>query len=154
MARNLIRYIDQIPFFYAVGVVAVFATRQHQRLGDMAAGTLVVRDRESESGHFQNSGARTLTLQLVSPSPPLPEPHSRVSLPPAAVVMLSPSDLEVLEGFLARRYDMPMEPRQALAARLAEAIGAKSGLELPAGSNVETFLEAVARDLRDTLRLR
>ena len=48
MARNFIRYVDQIPFFYAVGVIAVFATRQHQRLGDLAAGTLVVRDRETD----------------------------------------------------------------------------------------------------------
>src|SRR5215475_1003355 len=49
MARNFIRYVDQIPFFYAVGVIAVFATRQHQRLGDLAAGTLVVRDRDEDS---------------------------------------------------------------------------------------------------------
>ena len=47
MARNLVRYVDQLPFFYAVGVIAMFATRQHQRLGDLAAGTLVVRDREA-----------------------------------------------------------------------------------------------------------
>ena len=49
MARNLVRYVDQIPFFYAVGVIAMFVTKQHQRLGDLAAGTLVVRDREPET---------------------------------------------------------------------------------------------------------
>ena len=27
MARNLVRYIDQIPFFYAVGVITMFSTR-------------------------------------------------------------------------------------------------------------------------------
>jgi len=37
MARNLVRYVDQLPFFYAVGVIAMFVTRQHQRLGDLAA---------------------------------------------------------------------------------------------------------------------
>jgi len=44
MARNLVRYVDFLPFFYGVGVIAIFVTRQHQRLGDLAAGTLVVRD--------------------------------------------------------------------------------------------------------------
>jgi uncharacterized RDD family membrane protein YckC len=154
MARNLVRYVDQIPFFYAVGVVAVFATRQHQRLGDLAAGTLVVRDREPEATHFENSGARTFTFQLLAPNQPAPEPHTRVSLPAAAVAMLSSSDLEVLEGFLARRLDMPLETRKALADRLATAIRAKSGLEPPPSTSVETFLEALARDLRDIARLR
>jgi len=33
MARNLVRYIDMQPFsIYAVGVIAMFATKQHQRL--------------------------------------------------------------------------------------------------------------------------
>ena len=41
MARNLVRYIDQIPGVYVVGVITMFVTRQHQRLGDLAAGTLV-----------------------------------------------------------------------------------------------------------------
>src|ERR1700684_3541551 len=39
MARNLVRYVDQFPFFYAVGVITMFVTRQHQRLGDLGAGT-------------------------------------------------------------------------------------------------------------------
>ncbi len=154
MGRNLVRYIDQIPFFYAVGVIAVFASRQHQRLGDLAAGTLVVRDREPEAAHSVNPGARTFTSQLFRANPPAPEPVSLVTLPAANVARLSPADLEVLEGFLSRRLDMPLEARQALAARIASAIRSKAGLELLPGSSVETFLEAVARDLRDIARMR
>ena len=63
MARNLVRYVDQLPFFYAVGVIAMFATKQHQRLGDLAAGTLVVRDREEEAPLWGESGSRTFTAQ-------------------------------------------------------------------------------------------
>src|ERR1017187_205264 len=58
MARNLVRYVDQFPSFYAVGVIAIFSTRQHQRLGDLAAGTLVVRDRVEESPLGGDSGSR------------------------------------------------------------------------------------------------
>jgi uncharacterized RDD family membrane protein YckC len=153
MARNLVRYVDQIPFFYAVGVITMFATRQHQRLGDLAAGTLVVRDREEESPHWGESGARTFTAQIFTPPTPVPEPHTFVSLSAAGVAKLSSGDLEVLEGFLARRLDMSMATRQALAARIAAAIRAKSGLEMPPETSVETFLEATARDLRDVSRL-
>jgi len=153
MARNLVRYIDQIPFFYAVGVISMFVTRQHQRLGDLAAGTLVVRDREQETPLWGESGARTFTAQIFAPSAPIPEPHTAYSLPAAGIAKLSPTDLEVLEGFFARRLDMPLPTRHTLAGRIASAIQAKSGLEQPDGASVETFLEATARQLRDQARM-
>jgi uncharacterized RDD family membrane protein YckC len=40
--RNLLRSADFLPFFYATGVVAMLCNRRFQRLGDLAAGTLVV----------------------------------------------------------------------------------------------------------------
>jgi uncharacterized RDD family membrane protein YckC len=154
MARNLIRYVDQLPFFYAVGVISMFVTKQHQRLGDLAAGTLVVRDREIETPLWGDSGSRTFTAQFFSPSALVPEPHSLVTLPTAGIAKLSAGDLEVLEGFFARRLDMSMETRAALALRIASAIMAKSGLQIPEGASVETFLEATARQLRDLARLK
>jgi uncharacterized RDD family membrane protein YckC len=153
MARNLIRYVDQFPFFYAVGVIAIFATRQHQRLGDLAAGTLVVRDRVEEAPLWGESGSRTFTAQIFAPVAPIPEPHTAFTLPVDGVARLTAADLEVLEGFFARRLDMSLATRQAIAARIAAAIQAKSGLEPPAGASVETFLEATARQLRDVARM-
>jgi hypothetical protein len=160
MARNLVRYVDQIPFFYGVGVIAMFVTKQHQRLGDLAAGTLVVRDREPESPLWgdlgansgSNSGSRTFTAQLFERSP-IPEPHASVNLSASGVAKLTSSDLEVLEGFFSRRLDMSLATRQMLANRIAAAIQAKSGLEIPEGTSVETFLEATARQLRDQGRM-
>ena len=168
MARNFIRYVDQIPFFYAVGVVAVFATRQHQRLGDLAAGTLVVRDREQETPLWAdtgvpadrsssvgwNTGTRTFTAPVFAQANAIPEPHQAVALSSSGIVRLSSTDLEVLEGFFARRLDLPLPTRQLLAQRIADAIQTKSGLEQPPGVRVETFLEATARDLRDIARMR
>ncbi len=168
MARNFIRYVDQIPFFYAVGVIAVFATRQHQRLGDLAAGTIVVRDREQETPLWANtdfsadrsssSGSNTGTHTLVAPTfaqtvAPIAPPHS-VTLDASGIAKLTPSDLQVLESFFARRLDLPLGTRQALAERIAQAIRAKSGLEPPDGVSIEAFLEAAARDLRDLARMR
>ena len=153
MARNFVRYVDQLPFFYAVGVIAIFVTRQHQRLGDLAAGTLVVRDRLEEAPLWGESGARTFTAQIFAANAPAPEPHNAYLLPATGIARLSSTDLEVLEGFFARRLDLSLPTRQALAERIAAAIHAKSGLELPSGASVETFLEATARQLRDQVRL-
>jgi uncharacterized RDD family membrane protein YckC len=154
MARNLVRYVDQIPFFYAVGVIAMFVTKQHQRLGDLAAGTLVVHDREQEEPAWGDKGARTFTSQAFAPISPIPEPHTAYSLPATGIAKLSSTDLEVLEGFFARRLDMPLPTRYAIAERIAAAMQAKSGLERPAGASVETFLEVTARELRDLARMR
>jgi uncharacterized RDD family membrane protein YckC len=152
MARNFIRYVDQIPFFYAVGAIAVFATRDHQRLGDLAAGTLVVRDR-IEDAPSSSEATRTFTANIFTPPTPAAEPHATFTLPDHQVARLSGADLPVLESFFARRLDMPLTTREVLAQRIASAIQAKSGLEPPVGASVETFLEVTARQLRDVARM-
>ncbi len=48
LIRNIVRLVDFLPFNYAVGVVIMFITENSQRLGDLAAGTLVVRDNQEQ----------------------------------------------------------------------------------------------------------
>jgi len=43
MVRNLMRFIDGLPLLYLVGGIACVLSRHQQRLGDLAAGTVVVR---------------------------------------------------------------------------------------------------------------
>jgi uncharacterized RDD family membrane protein YckC len=45
LMRNVFRLIDGFPGFYAVGLIATFVTRDHVRIGDLAAGTLLVYER-------------------------------------------------------------------------------------------------------------
>ena len=44
LLRNLFRIIDGFPLVYGVGLVSVILTREHVRIGDLAAGTLLVYD--------------------------------------------------------------------------------------------------------------
>lgn len=44
MVRNLIRFVDFLPLFYGVGLISCFLNKDFKRLGDLAAGTLVVHD--------------------------------------------------------------------------------------------------------------
>jgi len=153
LARNLVRFIDYLPGFYGVGIVAMFMSRRSQRLGDMVAGTLVVREREVEAPMWSESTSRTLTAAALAPQSPIPPPHLRVVLPAPALAKLAPSDLEVLEGFFSRRLDMDLATRGALASRIASALCAKSGLAIPPEVSVETFLEAVAHQFRELGRM-
>jgi uncharacterized RDD family membrane protein YckC len=46
LVRNFLRFIDSMPFYtYAFGMVSCLASTRFQRLGDLAAGTVVVYDR-------------------------------------------------------------------------------------------------------------
>jgi uncharacterized RDD family membrane protein YckC len=44
LLRNLLRVADWLPAFYFVGMIAMFANRKWKRLGDLAAGTIVVKE--------------------------------------------------------------------------------------------------------------
>ncbi len=158
MVRNFIRVIDQIPIIYGVGVLFIFVTKQHQRLGDLAAGTLVVREQESEAPAWGNAPARTFTApsflesaRRLSPAT-APPPANFVPVPANHVAKLGGAELEVLEGFFARRLDMSLETRASLAGRIAKAISAKAEFAIPEGASTENFLESVAHQLRESAR--
>ena len=166
LARNLVRFVDYLPGFYAVGVVTIFISKRNQRLGDMVAGSLVVRDREVDAPSWNQNSTQALSLRSPDASSPFAptvppaanpgawgEPHLRVTLPAPALAKLSAADLEVLEGFFARRLDMDLTTRAALAGRIAQALCAKSGLVIPSGTSTETFLEAVAHQFRELGRM-
>jgi len=153
LARNLVRVIDYLPGFYGVGIATIFMSRQSQRLGDMVAGTLVVREREVEAPMWGESTSRTLTAAALAPDSPIPPPHLRVALPAPALAKLTAADLEVLESFFSRRLDMDLTTRSMLAGRIASALCAKSGLTVPPEISVETFLEAVAHQFRELGRM-
>ncbi len=47
MVRNLLRTVDFLPLFYLAGLICMLSNRRFQRLGDIAAGTLVISVPES-----------------------------------------------------------------------------------------------------------
>jgi len=73
LIRNLLRAVDFLPFLYATGLISMLLSRNFQRLGDLAAGTLVVYRGETAvrhelpdvppvhpPNHFGSEEARTL----------------------------------------------------------------------------------------------
>lgn len=111
--RNLIRTLDMMPVpFYSVGLIAVFVNGRDQRIGDMVAGTVVVREREAEAPPFAEVFAS-----------PVSDPALRRSFKPvtftASLNSLTESEIQVVETFLRRRWDLSDVPRQWMAWRVA-----------------------------------
>lgn len=111
--RNLLRDFDIMPFpFYSIGLICVFASSKDQRVGDMVAGTVVVREREAEAPAFAQVFAS-----------PVSDPALRRSFHPVPFVAnvndLAESEIEVVETFLRRRWDLNDVPRQWMAWRVA-----------------------------------
>jgi uncharacterized RDD family membrane protein YckC len=113
IVRNLLREFDIMPFpFYSVGLISVFSSDRDQRVGDLVAGTVVVREREAEAPAFAEVFAS-----------PISDPALRRSFKPvqftADVNDLTEQEISVVESFLRRRWDLKDYPRQWMAWRVA-----------------------------------
>ncbi len=143
LARNLVRIVDFLPTFYITGVISIFVTSRHQRLGDLVAGTLVVHE-----GHAREPSSLGNTRLFTQTAPQAAVAPRATSLPADALSRLTTADLQAIETFLERRLDMALEVRQALAVRLVASTAARMNTPPPATMHPETFLEEVAYGVR------
>ncbi len=56
LIRNVFRLVDSLPVFYVVGLVATVLSRQRLRVGDMAAGTILIQDERMPATTFAGFG--------------------------------------------------------------------------------------------------
>jgi uncharacterized RDD family membrane protein YckC len=103
LIRNLLRVVDG-QLAYGVGVLTMLVTQRHQRLGDLAAGTVVVRERTQEFVDLDRLGYGALDVG---------------DLDPGAAPVLQSAEYELLRDFLSRRLDIEPGLRAGLEARLA-----------------------------------
>jgi len=128
--RNVLRLVDILPALYALGMLTIFVTRRNQRLGDLAAGTFVIRDRPGGGGgelsglpdHIARKGASAGDWDVSS---------------------VSAADAATVRQFLDRRVELTSAARYDLASDLERRLrphvaGAHEGLD------VEEFLERLA----------
>ena len=77
--RNLVRIVDSLPTLYGVGIIAMFIDTKSRRLGDLAAGTLVVYDKGTISLESLRAAPLTRAARpILSPLPELSELHQLV----------------------------------------------------------------------------
>jgi uncharacterized RDD family membrane protein YckC len=127
VVRNLIRVVDNLPFFYGLGLLSMFISKQSRRLGDFAAGTLVVKERSSVT-------LRDVETSIV---------RSRAGMPRLGGVdpdelewnldRLTDPDVQIVNDFLDRAQSLNREAKDRLAAsmtsRVTDQIGARQPLD-------------------------
>lgn len=127
--RNLVRLVDFLPGVYGVGILAVLVSRRNQRLGDMAAGTLVVREKR--------------TVHPATSAWPAPTSwgtdHSGWD-----VSAVTADEVATVRRFLERRTGLALTARERLAVELATRLRPKVAGP-PDSITAEAFLEAVVR---------
>ncbi|MGB8983141.1 MAG: RDD family protein [Anaerolineales bacterium] len=124
--RNLVRMVDFLPAAYGVGIVTMFIDKQSRRLGDLAAGTLVVQDRAPIS--IQSlSVRRTVNLGM--------QGLTHVSVEGFPVERLTNSELSLIEDFLLRRDQLTHRDR--LAVQILNTLHQRLGLPLPTIGRLE-----------------
>jgi uncharacterized RDD family membrane protein YckC len=129
LVRNALRLVDILPTYYMAGAITILLTKRSQRLGDLAAGTIVVRER------------------------PLPTPISMgpvgwsqgIPPPPIDTAGLTEREYDLIRSFLERRARLRPEARAALAAEVARVVRPKVPA-VPLGD--EALLEAAAAAYR------
>jgi uncharacterized RDD family membrane protein YckC len=116
ITRNLLRVCDAVPGFilpvYSVGLIVIFASPRDQRVGDMFAGTVVVRERESEPPTFAETFSSRIRDSAFIRTQEVIEVKADANL-------LTGSEMEVVESFLRRRWDLTDRQRLWMAWRIA-----------------------------------
>jgi len=110
--RNLLRAADIAPMFYSVGLLVMFFTGTQRRLGDLAADTMVVRERRAR-------------LKELPPLPPDP-----VEIPVGALgrMRIRGRDLALVDEFFRRRHLFSADRANEIATVLAGPVGERLGL--------------------------
>lgn len=130
MVRNLLRIVEVILFPF-IAVICMLVTRRGQRLGDLAAGTMVIRERSIHAPQ---------ALDLVGGSDELLPGGLDTS-------RLTEREYGLIRSFLARRETLDPQARAQLAGRLAASVQ-EHVVGVDAALGDEPLLEAVAQSYR------
>jgi len=116
VARNLLRIFDAVPGFvvpiYSIGLITIFMSRRDQRIGDIFAGTVVVRERTDEAPTF----AETFSTPFSDTAFRRVQKQTNFR---ADINFLTENEIEVVGIFLRRRDDLSDRQRIWMAWRIA-----------------------------------
>jgi uncharacterized RDD family membrane protein YckC len=125
--RNLMRLVDLLPAVYIAGCVSILVSSRNQRLGDIVAHTIVVRERSGGGGTWVAPTAPALADELAVMD----------------VSGLGETELAAVRRFLDRRGELASGPRAQLALDLETRLRPRVA-GVPASYVGERFLEAIA----------
>lgn len=145
--RNLVRVVDFLPVAYGFGLVTMFFNRQARRLGDFAAGTLVIKEQATVALDSLQAPTLSPSPPPVDPAVPTPvEDDPRLRFP--HIRQLTIGDYELIQEVLHRSPASQGAEASAFAHRLSRVIAHKLSVDPPAEAEAAAFLQDVLRAYR------
>jgi len=129
--RNVVRIVDFLPYGYGVGMVVLFVNGKGKRLGDLAAGTIVVKDSDYVA-LWQLAGGQPPPPSGSPSSPPAPSalaPTPALPFAPATpeeliLRRLDPEVRRFVTAYARRRPELPVPMRAQLAGQVQPSLQA------------------------------
>lgn len=147
VTRTMLRLIDEWLSLTVAGTVAIMATRRNQRLGDLAAGTIVIRRSGATASSPPSTIAEPAPTLASTPTEPAPVDPGTAPPPPPRygldVAGLTPAELSAIREFLHRRESLTASSRQRVGNALAASMADKVGGMPPGGFGAERLLETI-----------
>lgn len=135
--RNLARIVDYLPSFYLLGLLTVATSTYHQRVGDFAAGTVVVFE-PTKLRATRRARRQMRQAGVTTPSAAMDQPELAL----VDVSAITPNDLAAVRAFFERRESLGLADRARLADQFAQALSPKVA-GVPTSLTSEQFLEWV-----------
>ncbi|OWK42239.1 RDD family protein [Fimbriiglobus ruber] len=140
--RNFLAVADFLPGFYLLGALLILLTSNRQRLGDLAAGTIVVRERSAGAAPDEDEHL-------------MAHASDAFRFSPTHLKALAPGDRAIIRSFLQRYEGMDPDGRNRLVFRMADGFVQKTGyvptIDIDDSHTARAFLASLLRDL-DELR--
>jgi uncharacterized RDD family membrane protein YckC len=130
LVRNLVRVVDFLPSFYGLGLLVIVLSSRSQRLGDLAAGTFVVRAPRPRLDYF--------SLRTVTP----------LGTGTQVAVRVLPGEAQrLVREFVAREGNLAPADRARVAKQIADRLRPYARDVDPGLDDLE-LIRAIARSLR------
>lgn len=135
LVRNLLRCVDMLPATYLTGLVAMVASSEGKRLGDLAAGTVVIRlDRSVHPAHSLDLETRDTNL---------------FHFDREQIARCGTTERTLARQTLQRLATLPREQRDVVLQRAVDVLREKAGFAAPVAAHErEAFLKSLLHALR------
>ncbi len=120
--RNLLRAVDAMGI-YAVAGITMFITKRIQRLGDLAAGTVVISEEVPDYSASYDKKQHIVDDEVVTSAA-------------LEATGLKPEEYRLLHNYWVRREELNMEARRQLLPRLLRPVMTRAG-HMPANESLE-----------------
>jgi len=137
IARNLMRIVDWLPSLYAIGMASALLNKENKRLGDLVAGSIVIR--EAALSDLKSSWQVAVT-----------PPVAGAVTASLGAANLTAEDYALIDSFLNRRSDLDFDVRRRMGEQIFQRLRSKITLPAEGNMSAEKILETLAYERRSS----